>query len=247
MSELYDAFLSHIIGWQKELNSFLTDAFDSLESAQGGVEVYGYILLSAFVYGLVHALGPGHGKMVIASYFLVHGSKVRDALKAGFLTALVHTFSALGITAILYLFFQNAIMKYFERINAHAYKLSAIFIMLVALFLLFETLKERRSATAQYASTSSKSLLKIAFSIGIVPCPGVMSIVLFSMILGYYTLGVASAMSMSVGMGITMSLAAIATTHVKKAPFLNRYKGVLHNLSFVGIALLFGLGMAILV
>ncbi|MBN1838675.1 MAG: hypothetical protein JW802_01375 [Campylobacterales bacterium] len=246
MSTLYHTFLSYIIGWQKELNTAITDAFDTLESAQGGGEVYAYILASAFVYGLVHALGPGHGKMVIASYFLVHGSKVRDALKAGFLISLVHTFSALGITAILYLFFQNAIMKHFERINANMYKISAIFIMLLALFLLFETLKERQHATP-HATTSSKSLLKIAFSIGIVPCPGVMSIVLFSMILGYYTLGVASAISMSIGMGITMSLAAIATTRIKNTSFLSRYKGVFHNLSFVGIALLFGLGVAILV
>ncbi|MCD8478217.1 MAG: hypothetical protein LRY68_10335 [Sulfurospirillum sp.] len=247
MSELYHTFLSYIIGWQKEINSAITDAFDTLESTQGGTEVYGYILLSAFVYGLVHALGPGHGKMVIASYFLVHGSKVRDALKAAFLTSLVHTFSALSITAILYLFFQNAIMKHFERINANMYKISAIFIMLLALFLLFETLKERKDTTAHPANTTSKNLFKIAFSIGVVPCPGVMSIVLFSMILGYYTLGVASAISMSIGMGITMSLAAIASTRIKNASFFTRHNKLFYNLSFVGIVLLFGIGLAILV
>lgn len=247
MSELYHTFLSYIIGWQKEINSAISDAFDTLETTQGSA-MYGYIILVAFVYGLVHALGPGHGKMVIASYFLAHGAKLKDAFKVAFLTSLVHTFSALGVTAILYFFFQESIMRHFGLIGENMYKISAVFILGIASFLLYEVRKEHQGCMKkEEQAMGKKTMLKIALSIGVVPCPGVMSIVLFAMILGYYTLGVASAISMSVGMGITMSLAAIASTRIKNASFFTRHNKVFYNLSFVGIVLLFGIGLAILV
>lgn len=247
MISLYHTFLGHIIAWQKEINFAITEAFETLEATQSGA-MYGYIIFSAFVYGLVHALGPGHGKMIIASYFLVHGANIRIALKAAFLSSIIHTLSALSITTILYLFFQHTITKHFQLINENMYKLSACFIIFIALFLLYETLKARTASQYQTPSRShDKTIFKLALSIGIVPCPGVMSIVLFSMILGYYTLGVASAVSMSLGMGITMSLAAILSTQLKQSKMIHRYESIFQNLSYVGIALLFGVGVAILV
>ncbi len=242
----YHTFLGQIIAWQKEINFAITEAFEALEATQSGA-MYGYIILSAFVYGLVHALGPGHGKMVIASYFLVHGANIRVAFKAAFLSSIIHTLSALSITAILYLFFQHTITKHFQLINENMYKLSACFIILIALFLLYETLKERTDSKHIPLPSNDKTLFKLALSIGIVPCPGVMSIVLFSMILGYYTLGVASAVSMSLGMGITMSIAAILSTQLKQSLQIRRYETLFQTLRYVGIALLFGLGVAILI
>jgi ABC-type nickel/cobalt efflux system permease component RcnA len=245
MSELHHWFLSLIISWQQEINLAISNAFDALEAGEGGMFLY--IILVAFIYGLVHALGPGHGKMVIASYFLARGSHIKDALNAAFLTAAIHAFSALFITMILFFFFQSSITHYFQTINQNMYKLSAIFIIFVALFLLFETLKHKNE-TETFPSKKGydTNILKIAFSIGIVPCPGVMSIVLFAMILGYYTLGILSAISMSLGMGITMSLAAIIATKVKKTSLHSRYRKSLHVLSFIGIFLLLSLGVFIL-
>ncbi|ACZ12498.1 nickel/cobalt transporter [Sulfurospirillum deleyianum] len=247
MSELYHTFLSYIIGWQKEINSAISDAFDTLETTQGSA-MYGYIILVAFVYGLVHALGPGHGKMVIASYFLAHGAKLKDAFKVAFLTSLVHTLSALGVTTILYFFFQESIMKHFGLISENMYKISAVFILGIASFLLYEVRKEHQGCMKKEEEAMGKTtMLKIALSIGVVPCPGVMSIVLFAMILGYYTLGVASALSMSIGMGITMSIAAIATTRMKNASFVSSYAKRLVLLRYAGIFLLFIFGVLLLV
>ena len=130
-----------IISWQQEINLFITDSFDKLDA--GDSSMYLYILAVAFIYGLVHALGPGHGKMVIASYFLIKGEKTSQALKAGFLTSIVHTISALSVTLILFAFFQNAITEYFQEINTNMYKVSAVFIILLALYLLYETIKDR--------------------------------------------------------------------------------------------------------
>lgn len=247
MSELHNSIMGYIISAQQNLNLFISDSFDKLDG--GDSTMYFYILLLSLIYGLVHALGPGHGKMVIASYFLVKGAKTKEAFKAGFLTAVVHTLSALLITGLLYLFFQNSITGYFQDINANMYKISAVFIILIALFLLYETIKDRnvKEESVQGSEIKNKSIITIALSIGIVPCPGVMTIVLFSMILGYYYLGILSAVTMSIGMGVTISLAAILTTKVKNSKYKQRYEPLFRKITYFGIALLFSLGVMILI
>lgn len=238
----YHEYLGAIVAWQKTINEGIVHAFETLENQQS-IEVYASIVLSAFVYGLVHALGPGHGKAAIASYFLIHGAKTRDALKAAFLTSLVHTFSALSVTWVLYLFFRQTIMRHFELINANMYKLSGVLLIVLASLLWFEV---RKAHSENALKTGSSSLLKIAFSVGIVPCPGVMSIVLFAMILGYYSLGVVSAISMSLGMGLTISLAALVSTRLKHAVARSRYESALHGVSYAGVGLLLSLGIVLL-
>lgn len=246
MSELYNSFLNTIISWQQEINIFITDSFDKLDG--GDSSMYLYILAVAFIYGLVHALGPGHGKMVIASYFLINGARTREALKAGFLTSIVHTISALSITAILFYFFQNSITEYFKDINANMSKVSAVFIILIASYLLYETLKDRnvQEERVEGKEVKNKSILSIAISIGIVPCPGVMTIVLFSMIMGYYYLGILSAIMMSIGMGITISLAAILTTKVRNSKYKEIYQPLFRKITYFGIGLLFSFGFVII-
>lgn len=243
MMEYYGNFLSYIVSKQQELNLLISDYFDRLESGES--MVFFSILFVSFVYGLVHALGPGHGKMVIASYFLAKEAKIKEAFKAGFLTSVIHTISALLITGVLYLFFQRAVTKYFQEINANMYKVSAVFIILIALYLLYEALKDRNEEE-KLQRLKSKNLLAVSLSIGIVPCPGVMTIVLFSMILGYINLGVLSAVTMSIGMGITISLAAILATQVKNERFRN-YRSYMNILTYGAIVLLIVLGVALLV
>jgi len=247
MIDLSELFLNSIVSWQQKINLTITDSFDRLDA--GDSSMYLYILAVAFIYGLVHALGPGHGKMVIASYFLVRQSKVKEALKAGFLTSIIHTLTALGLTAILFLFFQNSITQYFKDINANMYKVSAIFIISIALYLLYETIKDKNvhENEVDKKEIKNKSLFSVALSIGIVPCPGVMTIVLFSMILGYYYLGILSAIMMSLGMGITISLAAILTTKLKNSNYEKDYEAMFRKITYFGIGVLLTLGILILV
>jgi len=231
-------FLNTIISWQQEINLTLSNYFDLLE--RGNKEVYLSILAISFLYGLIHAMGPGHGKMVIASYFLANNLRVSSSFKAGFLTSVIHTISALIITGTLYVFFQNSISGYFQSINEYMYKISAVFIILIACYLLYDTINDKK-IKEELQPLKQKSLFSIALSIGIVPCPGVMTIVLYSMILGYLELGILSAIMMSIGMGITISIAAILASSVKQSKY-GQYKKRMEYFSYAGIGLLFGFG-----
>ncbi|NJN31380.1 MAG: DUF3299 domain-containing protein [Synechococcales cyanobacterium RM1_1_8] len=50
--------------------------------------------LLAFGYGVLHTLGPGHGKAVIISYFVGQGGSLRRGLTMGVRVAIFHVFSA---------------------------------------------------------------------------------------------------------------------------------------------------------
>ena len=52
-------------------------------------------LLIAFIYGVVHTLGPGHGKAVVVSYFIGHGGSFGRGLKMGTQIAVFHVLSAI--------------------------------------------------------------------------------------------------------------------------------------------------------
>lgn len=58
-------------------------------------------LLTALVFGGVHALGPGHGKTVMAAYLVTTQGRRRDALALGGIVSLMHTTSVLVLASFL--------------------------------------------------------------------------------------------------------------------------------------------------
>jgi nickel/cobalt exporter len=58
-------------------------------------------LLLAFAIGAMHALGPGHGKTMMAAYVVGSGGRLRHAVAIGGTVAALHTISVLGLGAIV--------------------------------------------------------------------------------------------------------------------------------------------------
>src|SRR5215469_15721392 len=54
---------------QRQLNSAISARFGAVATTGSGAALAGILLLS-FAYGVLHAAGPGHGKMVVAAYFV---------------------------------------------------------------------------------------------------------------------------------------------------------------------------------
>ena len=59
------------------------------------------IMLAAFAYGVFHAIGPGHGKVVIGSWFATRRARVVHGLAACGLSALVQAASAVALVLVL--------------------------------------------------------------------------------------------------------------------------------------------------
>lgn len=79
---------------QRELHRGLAGAMRAIKE-EGVVAAWGLITLS-FLYGVFHAAGPGHGKVVISTYLLTQESHLRRGIALSLISSLVQ-----GISAIL--------------------------------------------------------------------------------------------------------------------------------------------------
>jgi len=102
-----------------------------------------------------------------------------------------------------------------------------VMIISVGLYLIYEAYSGRKHKEAR-EKKSSKSEVAVAFSAGVVPCPGVMTIVLFCVVLGQFALGILAAIAMSIGMGLTISLAGIFSIALNK-----RAGGLLNEKAYI--------------
>ena len=55
----------------------------------------------AFVYGVLHAAGPGHGKLVVSAFFLGREARIIRGVVMGGLISVLQTFSAIAIVLVL--------------------------------------------------------------------------------------------------------------------------------------------------
>ncbi|MDJ0970355.1 MAG: nickel/cobalt transporter [Kiloniellales bacterium] len=85
---------------QQELQRDLAGLVRDLKSGDSLMPL-ATLLFFSFLYGVVHAAGPGHGKVVISSYLLAQESRVRRGIQLSFLTALVQAFSAIALVGFL--------------------------------------------------------------------------------------------------------------------------------------------------
>jgi ABC-type nickel/cobalt efflux system permease component RcnA len=79
---------------QQHFYKALTTALTGIRQNPWGVWL---LLLLSFVYGVFHAVGPGHGKAVITSYLLSSGESVRRGIVLSFGSAFVQAASAIII------------------------------------------------------------------------------------------------------------------------------------------------------
>ncbi len=241
--EFYSKFIQTLISWQYELNSYISTTIRSLND-DSSISTSLLILGIAFTYGLIHAVGPGHGKALVALYFTSSDAKYKKAFKMGYLISVIHAISALIFTFGIFFILKTMFRRNFNDFSNIAMSISAVMIMCVGLYLIYEAYKKRKQSE-KTVQKALKSELAVAFSAGIVPCPGVMTIVLFCIILGHYTLGILAAIAMSIGMGLTISLAGIFSIALNK-----RANGFFKNKSFIleiiGGILIFMLGLFLL-
>jgi ABC-type nickel/cobalt efflux system permease component RcnA len=228
--EFYNSILRKIASLQFEYNQEISSILRNIDD--GGLNGLMIILAISFIYGVIHAVGPGHGKAMVSFYFLSSNANYKKAFKMGYLVAIFHAVSALSITMVIYYLLHGLFSKTFHQMTHISLSISAVLIILVGFYLIYEAYKHRFEKEKKF-TPNNKNDIAVAFSAGIVPCPGVMTIVLFSISLGHIGVGILSAFAMSIGMGLTISLAGILSVSVKKSSnkFLSEYGYILEIIS----------------
>ena len=85
---------------QAKVSLIFTQAMSGLRD-DGSAKAFLFAILVAFGYGLVHTLGPGHGKAVVISYFVGDGGSLRKGLRMGVLIAVFHVLSSIIVVLVM--------------------------------------------------------------------------------------------------------------------------------------------------
>jgi ABC-type nickel/cobalt efflux system permease component RcnA/ABC-type uncharacterized transport system substrate-binding protein len=93
----HNGWAARLIALQAAFNRDVVAALRGLKDG-GGFWWLGGI---SFLYGIVHAAGPGHGKIVISSYLVAGRGNVRQGIFLSFLAALAQALVAIGIIGVM--------------------------------------------------------------------------------------------------------------------------------------------------
>ena len=102
---------TQIADWQRLFNQLISDNLHHIQqhSAAAGVT----LITASFLYGVIHALGPGHGKFIIASYLSTHESRLKQSIKLSVFSSLTQGIVAVVATSVV-LIVLNLFSRYFK-------------------------------------------------------------------------------------------------------------------------------------
>ncbi|WP_270222291.1 nickel/cobalt transporter [Kosakonia cowanii] len=217
--------------WQREVNIQMSTLLKAV--AENPTKAGGTLLLFSFVYGVLHALGPGHGKVVITTWLATHPSKLKPAIGLTLASSLLQ-----GLVAILLVVVVLSLLALPARqLHLSGYWLekgSYLLVGVLGLLLCWRALKRLRQLLHapkfraftphhvhhdncgcghQHLPTQSqlqnggdwRARLVIVLSMGMRPCSGAIMVLLFSKVIGVFAWGVASALAMAAGTSLTIS------------------------------------------
>ena len=205
-SALQKSSLWHTIAqWQKEMNSKLTTLLKGLGDSFN--LTYFLILMAISVaFGVIHAIGPGHGKMIVGAYFLKEKSSPIKALKIGCTIAITHSGLAILLGLIFGLIIKGMKMHGRSDIQNYIGTIGGVLIALLGIYYLWQQLSKNEHL---HKISSGKNELLIGVFSGLVPCPVSMTIILFSLYFNVFFYGLISVIFFSIGMAFTISLIGI--------------------------------------
>lgn len=219
-------FLKPLIHYQKNLSQFLTSLLRKINEDFSVTHLL-ILFAIAFFYGIVHALGPGHAKLIIGSYMLSNKHKVRHSFLAGSIFAATHVGMALLIFSIfnLVLHISHADTN---SISTALYNISGIMIVIIGIALLVHVfIKEENNSGKLTRFLQKSSLPAISVISGLMPCPGALLILVFSKIIGITFYGIVSVVFLSLGMALTVSIAGSVGVLANRAVLLSAHGNTL--------------------
>lgn len=192
------------------------------------------LLLLSFLYGLLHAAGPGHGKAVISAYLLSNKAQLRQGIQMAFFASMLQAISAITIVfAGLFLFKSsvrsiNAQFTYFEQFSYALIATLGLYLLITQCLKIFrrnpqsshhvhdEDCGHTHIPAPQAKSQTTKQKALAIFSIGIRPCTGALIILILAHSLSLYGTAILATFLMAFGTFITISLVATFAVSLQK-------------------------------
>jgi ABC-type nickel/cobalt efflux system permease component RcnA len=148
--------------WQRALNLELSRLLQAVAEhpAAAGLSLLGF----SFAYGVLHALGPGHGKVVITTWLATHPSQLKSSIALTLAASLLQGLAAIVLVVVV-LTLLRLPARQLHLSSFWLEKGSYLLVGVLGLLLCWRALKKAANAAAQAdihrlycASCSSPSL-----------------------------------------------------------------------------------------
>ncbi|MBN1596156.1 hypothetical protein JW933_09545 [candidate division FCPU426 bacterium] len=216
-------------------------------------------LCFSFLYGIFHAIGPGHGKSIVAAYFLNRPGHLGHGFLMGNLLTFIHVLSAVAIILCLWFVLKVSGLTTFHALGGRIATLSAGLLTGVGVYLLWKSIseywawKQEDEFNGNTQRTDLKSLFLTSLVTGLVPCPGAALILSYAIINNVLVQGLLAMVAVAAGMGMTTSGIAflvIVSRHTAVKVFsgqFRQFKLGYTMLSCIGAVLIMGVAVVMLV
>lgn len=240
---LFNGMLQKLAHQQMLLNERISHQFKAVRDTGSGTAFF-TILALAFLYGVLHAVGPGHGKSIVAAYFVANEARWTSGVIMGGVISLLQ-----GLTAIIVVFLLSLVLKTsqmaVENNGAMVEFISYGLVVLIGLVLFYRAVTgkghnhshgpfgqdhghahhdhahdhhehhacghdhghDHHDHAPARSGTSFRRILTLAA--GVAPCASAIIIMLFALANGALLVGTVAVLSLSLGMGLTVSLIGV--------------------------------------
>lgn len=221
--------------WQREVNQQMSGLLQAVAENPG--QAGGALLLFSFVYGVLHALGPGHGKVVIATWLATHPSKLKSSIALTLAASLLQGLVAIGLVVVVLTLLQLP-ARQLHLSSFWLEKGSYALVGVLGILLCWRAVKKLRALLRKPKFTAFTShhvhhygcgcghqhmpnpeqlregddwraRTIVVLSMGMRPCSGAIMVLLFSKVIGVFTWGVVSALAMAAGTSLTITSLAL--------------------------------------
>jgi len=205
--------------------------------AENPTKAGGSLLAFSFLYGVLHALGPGHGKIVIATWLATHPSRLKSSIGLTLASSLLQGGVAIALVVVV-LSLLRLPARQLHISSFWLEKGSYALVGVLGLLLCWRALKKLRALlhkpqfrafTPHHEHTANcgcghqhlptqaqlqngddwRSRLMVVLSMGMRPCSGAIMVLLFSKVMGVFGWGMLSALAMAAGTSLTISSLAL--------------------------------------
>lgn len=247
LPEPFRAILSAALSLQRGLDETLRHRLEAASHGAGFWAAAAAIVGASFLYGILHAIGPGHGKVVVASYLSTRRARFASALKMSGTVAAAQALSAIVLVGVLALILGTTGKTILSEAASLEFA-SYVAIAGLGLWMAWGALRPQAACGCGlphghdhghhhhghdhdhdhdhghghdhahgHGHDRPRDWLPTGVLAGLRPCSGAILVLLFTLANGIFAVGIAATLAMGAGVALTVAAVSVGALGVNRA------------------------------